>query len=250
MRRGLLYVALPLVLALLSFGNMIAFRMQNLLKPSWPDITTYGFYAGSAAIVILTVVAILLRRWWILVPALVLIVAAGFLPRAADFYAQSQQQAADQAAGADAEMQFQSDYLDRSDDVDDRIANKKPFTADEALAFLDFASHADLSWRSLPDHTPEAFTLVEQAIAGGILDPNMVTTTTPTADSPAVTLTVAFYDKRIRPSSPNTIEKHAWDVLQILIAKGADVSGPDATQLRADLAKTVVLGEGRYLSLK
>ena len=249
MRRNLPYVALPLIFAALSIANMIMFRLNNLLKPSWPDITMYGFYAGIAGVIVFTAAELLMRRWWILVPALVLVVVAGFLPRVADFYAQSQQQAAEQVAGADAEMQFQSDYLDRSDDVDDRIANKKPYTADEALAFLDFAADADLSWRSLPDHTPEAFTLVEQAIAGGILDPNGLVTP-PTADAPAVTVTLAFYDKRIRPSSPSTIEKHAWDVLQILIAKGADVSSPDATQLRADLAKTVVLGTGRYISLQ
>jgi hypothetical protein len=249
MRRNLLYVFLPLIVAVLSGANMIVFRLDNLLKPSWPAITMYGFYAGIAAVVVFAAMAIFIRRWWILVPALVLVAVAGFLPRAADFYAQSQQQAAEQVAGADAEMQFQSDYLDRSDDVDDRIGSKKPYTAEEALAFLDFAADADLSWRSLPDHTPELFTLVEQAIAGGILDPNALVTP-PTADSPAVTVTLAFYDKRIRPSSPGTIEKHAWDVLQILIAKGADVSSPDATQLRADLAKTVVLGTGRYISLQ
>ncbi len=256
MNRVVVYFLLPFVVAVASAINLVFFWLNDLLRPSWPLALTLAFWGAIAAILIFSGVAFgavsrtkRVRRW-LLVISLVVIVAAGFAPQVVDFFVEGQQQAEEQAAGADAEMQFQSDYLDRSDDVDDRIANKKPYTPDEALAFLDFAADADLSWRSLPDHTPEVFTLVEQAIAGGILDPNALTTSAPTADSPAVTVTLKFYDKRIRPSSPGTIEKHAWDVLQILIAKGADVSSPDAAQLRADLAKTVVLGTGRYISLK
>jgi hypothetical protein len=256
MNRVVVYFLLPFVVAAAGVINLIFFWLNNLMRPAWPALVSAAFYGAVVAILVFCGVAFSAAsrtrtvRRVLLAMSLIIIAAASFVPQGVDFIVKGQQQAEEQAAGADAEMQFQSDYLDRSDEVDDRIANRKPFTAEEALAFLDFAAHADLSWRSLPDHTPEAFSLVEQAIAGGILDPNLVTTTTPTADSPAVTLTVAFYDKRIRPSSPRTIEKHAWDVLQILIAKGADVSGPDATQLRADLAKTVVLGEGRYISLK
>ena len=40
------------------------------------------------------------------------------------------------------------------------------------------------------------------------------------------TVTAAFYDKRIRPSSPRTIAKHDWEVLQLLVTSGADVSSP------------------------
>ncbi|MEJ0013983.1 MAG: hypothetical protein WDM94_15515 [Bauldia sp.] len=255
MNRVVVYFLLPFVVAVASVISLILFWLNDLLRPSWPAPVSVAF--GGALIAILLACGVAFGavsrtrrvRRSLLAVALVVIVAAGFAPWVVDFFVRGQQQAAEQVAGADAEMQFQSDYLDRSDDVDDRIANKKPYTAQEALDFLDFAASADLSWRSLPDHTPEAFTLVEQAIAGGILDPNALVPP-PTADSPAVTVTVAFYDKRIRPSSPSTIEKHAWDVLQILVAKGADVSSPDATQLRADLAKTVVLGTGRYISLK
>jgi type II secretory pathway pseudopilin PulG len=256
MNRIVVYFLLPFVVAAASAINIVAFWLSNLLRPSWPMAVTTSIWASAVAILVFAGVAFgaasrtkRVRRS-LLALSLVVIVAAGFVPRAVDFYDQAQLQAQEQMAGADAEMEFQSAYLDRSDDVDQRIADKQPFTPDEALEFLDFAAHADLSWRSLPDHTPEAFALVEQAIEGGILDPNALTTTAPTADSPAVTVTLAYYDKAIRPASPRAIEKHAWDVLQILVAHGADVSSPDATQLRGDLARTVVLGEGRYISLK
>jgi len=250
MRRILIHVVLPLVVAVTSLANIVVFRLDNLLRPSWPTITTASIYAAAGVIVLFAILAVLRHRRWTLITALVVIVAAGFAPRVVDFFAVSEQEAQDQAEGADVEMEFQSAYLDRSDDVDQRIATKTPYTADETLDFLEFAADADLSYRSLPNHTPEAFALVEQAIAGGILDPNALTTTTPTADSPAVTVTLAFYDKRIRPVSPRAIAKHDWDVLQILVAHGADVSSPDAAGLRADLAKTVALGPGRILELK
>src|SRR5664279_4069608 len=205
MRRIFFHVVLPLLIGVTSLANIVIYRLDNLLRPSWPDLTTAFFYAAAAVVVILTAVAIWRLRGWLLALSMVLVIAAGFAPRVVDFFAVSQQQAKDQAEGADVEMEFQSAYLDRSDDVDERIAAKKAYTPEEALDFLDFAADADLSYRNLPDHTPEAFTLVEQAIAGGILDPNALTTTAPTADSPAVTITLAFYDKRIRPASPHTI---------------------------------------------
>lgn len=250
MRTIIVRYLLPLVIAIASAANVFFFWTENLLREAWPQETKVAFTAATAAIVVLTAVAIWRGRGWLMVLCLLLVVAAGFAPRFVDLYAVSQQQAKDQAEGADIEMEFQSTLLDKTGDVEDRIDAKKSFTADEALGLLEFAADADLSYRSLPDHTPEAAKLVEEAIEGGILDPNAITTTTPTADSPAVTVTVAFYDKRIRPTSPRTIEKHAWDVLQILVAHGADLTSPDAAAIKADLAKAVVLGPGRYLELK
>ena len=251
MRRIFFHVVLPLLVGVASIANIVVYRLDNLLRPSWPDLTTASFYAGSAAVVILTAFAIWRLRGWMLALSMVLVIAAGFAPRIVDFFAVSQQQAEEQAEGADLEMQFQSALQDRMDDVEDRIATKKPYTADETLDFLEFAADADLSFRSLPDHTQQAFELLEEAIAGGIVDPNALTTIEPIADSPAVTVTVAFYDKRVRPTSPKHIRKHDWDVIEILAAHGADVGAPDAAALKADLAKTVSIDPGgRTIELK
>ena len=70
------------------------------------------------------------------------------------------------------------------------------------------------------------------------------------SSEPAETVTLAFYEKDIQPGSPNTVDRHAWDLLQVLIAHGADVSSPDAARLRADLARKVVPGSGRYVQLR
>ena len=253
--RILLSLVLPLVLALLGLANIVAFRLQNLMREAWPTPVTFAIYAAALAeIVLAAIAAAVLRARWrghTLTGVLILIVAfaASFAPWVTDIVVTGQQIAEKQAAGADAEMQFQGDLLDRSGDVDDRIDAKKPYTATEALDLLGFAADADLTWESLPDHTPEAFSLVEQAIAGGILDPNALTTTTPTADSPAETITVAFYEQRIRQVSPRLIKKHDWDVLALLVAHGADLSGEGGAAVRADLSRKITIS-GRFISLQ
>jgi hypothetical protein len=256
MRRAIVYFVLPLIVAAASLYNLVAYRLQNLVRPSWPAEVTNAFYAAAGVIVVFTALAMLtakrgkgLRRT-VLAVSIVVVALAGFAPRVADVLVSSAEQAQQQAEGADAEMEFQSAYLDRSDDVEQRIEGKLPYTPDEALDLLEFAVDSDLTWRSLPDHSPEAFALVRQALDAGILDPNALTTSSPTADSPAVTVTLAFYDKRIRPTSPHTVEKHAWNLLRLLVQHGADTSSPDASALRADLARTVVPGEGRYIELR
>ena len=248
MRRAL-FILLPLIAAAAGVFNLVDFSLNNLMDPAPSDLTSAVWYAAFAVIVVFAVLPMVWRNVWLLVLSLLIVVAAGFSPRFADVYVETTKAAEEQVEGADVEMEFQSAYLERSDDVETRIAAKTLYTPAEALEFLEFAADGDLSWRSLSDHTPQTFALVEQAIAGGILDPNALMPT-PTADSPAVTVTLAFYDKRIKPASPRTIKRHDWDVLQILVAKGADVSMADAASLRADLARTVILGEGRFIELQ
>lgn len=256
MKRTLLYSLLALLVAVASLANIVSFRLENLLRPNFTPTLTAAVIGSVVVVLVLAVVAALaarlaraLTRRVALVLALLLIVAAGFVPRAVDLREQMAASAATQADNADVEMQFQGSLMDRTDDVEDRIAAGTPYSPADALALLEFAASADLSWRDLPDHTPEAFALVEQAIDGKVLDPNALVPGE-TADTPPRTLTLAFYDKWIRPGSPAAIRKHDWDVLQILVSKGADLSSPAAADMRADLAKTVVLGSGRFISLR
>jgi hypothetical protein len=120
----------------------------------------------------------------------------------------------------------------------------------EGFAFLEFAADSDLTWRSLPDHTPQAFALVEEALAEKILDPDALTTAAAVADSPAVTLTLLWYDRRIRPGSPRAFDRHDWAVLQMLVAANADLTADDAATLREDLAKIVIDDGGRFIGLE
>jgi type II secretory pathway pseudopilin PulG len=252
MNRVVVYFVLPFVVAAASVINVIVFWISNLLREDWAPIVKLSMVASIVVILVAAGAAFSVvgrgkaMRRTVLAIALVVMAAVGFVPRLLDFLDQQQRQGEQQAANADAEMQFQSDFLDRSDEVDDRIAQKRPFTTDEALAFLEFAAGADLTWRGLPDHTPEAFTLVKQSLDAGILDPNALTTNAPVAVSPTVTLTLAYYDKAIRPTMPRSVERHAWEIVKLLVDHGADISSPDAAQLREYIARTPV-GEGRFI---
>jgi hypothetical protein len=254
MRRILLAVILPLIVAGASLWNVVEFRLSNLLRPAWPEAVTLSLYGAVALIVVFLLLALTAARrgarlgWLRVVVAIVVMAAAGFLPRAVDLRVADVQRTKSQEEGADFEMEFQSDYLDRSDDLEARIAAKKKYGAEEALDLIHFAVESDLSYRSLPDHTPEAFDLVRQALDAGMLDPNALATP-PVADSPPRTVTLAFYEAEILPNSPHTIERHDWDMLQLLIAHGADTSGPGAARLRKDLALTPSATTGRYISL-
>jgi hypothetical protein len=249
--RILPYVILPLVAAAASLINLIAFALDQIMRPYWPQATTVAWYAAFAVIVAGVVLAMRQMeagRRLVLAVALVLVVAAGFLPRVADFFAVQEEIAEDQAEGADIEMDFQASLMEWRDAVATAAGSRTPWTAEEAMHFLDFAASSDLTWHSLPDHTPEAFALVNEALAAKVLDPNALITP-PVADSAPATLTLAWYEARIRPGAPNRIERGPWEVLQLLVAGGADLAADDAAPLREDLAKTVVPGEGRFISL-
>jgi hypothetical protein len=252
MNRVVVYFLLPFLVAAASIINVIVFWIGNLLREDLAPIVKLSMTGAIVVILLAAGVAFsvvgrskVVRRS-VLAVALVVMAVAGFVPRGLDFLDMQQRQLEVQSANADAEMEFQSAYLDRIDDIDDRIAQKHAFTPQEALDFLDFVAGADLSWRSLPDHTPEAFTLLQQVLDGGILDPNALTTNAPVADSPTVTVTLAYYDKAIRPTMPRAVERHAWDIIKALVDHGADISSPDAAQLREYITKTPT-GEGRYI---
>ena len=248
------YVVLPLVAATFSLLNLVHFALENLMRPSWPSLTSFAWYAAFAVIVASVVLAFRQMeegRRNLLVLALALVVAGGFLPRIADAFAVVEEQpAAEQAEVEVIESAFEISLREWREDVAARAAEGRPWTAEEGFAFLEFAAASDLSWQSLPDHSPDAFALVREALAANVLDPDALTTGAPVADSPAVTLTLLWYDRRIRPGSPQAIEKHPWELLQMLVAAGADLTADDAASLRADLAKTVVDGGGRFISLR
>lgn len=251
--RFVLYLAVPLVAAVASIANIVFFWLENLMDPAMPPLVHQSAWAAVAVIVLAFVAAAWAmrgRRAWVPVLAVVVMVVAGFVPRGVDMVLADQRQAAAQKDGAEAEMEFQMAFLEASDDVAERIDGKRAMSAEEGLALLEFAADSDLSWRSLPDHSREAFALVQQALDAGILDPDALTTGAPVADSGAITLILMFYEARIRPGAPSSIDKQAWQLLQMLLLKDPDLSAPDAEELRAVLEKTPVIGEGRFVRLE
>lgn len=247
MLRIVFAIVLPLAAAAAGAYFVIAFWLENLLNPRLPDAVTIAILAAGIGIVAFTVGAVLLAlraRWILAVLCMIVVVAAGMAPRFVYDRHLQQQALQKQADDAEAEMQFQATMLDDSDDIDRRADENDPMNGDEALAFVNFVAQADLSYRGLMDHTPEAYDLLRHAIDVGALDPNART-------SDGKTVTLAFYDKSIAPT-PRFVRVHDWEVLQILVTSGADLSKPEAADLRAALGKTVVRTDpsGRTLSLE
>ena len=252
MNRITFYLVLPALIGAASIVNVLAFTVNRFFSGS--GLIVIDVVGLVAVLVVLGAFAVAIRgmragRWLRLIAALIVIVAAGFAPRLVEAYVNEQQRLADQVVGADVEMQFQSALLTRGEDIDKRAAAGTPYPPAEAMAFLEFAADADLSGRGLLDHTPEALDLVSQAIDDKVLDPNALVLP-PVADTAPKTLTLAFYDKRIRPAGPARIARHDWDVLKVLVAGGADLSAADAAPLRADLARAVAPGTGPFIVLQ
>ena len=273
------YVVVPLVAAAASLLNLVHFGLVNMFRPAWPLAVTLAWYAAFVLIVAGVVVAfreVEKGRRGVLIAALAVVLAAGFLPRVMMLLAAPPLEtvavepaaepevadAPDPESGPDAEPDAgaQPDVAtpalpsvfppsDWAADIAARAESNQPYDAEQGLAFLDHAAGLDLDNAAIDAHTAETFPLVEEALAANVLDPDALTTGAAVADSAAATLTVLWYDRRIRPGSPTAIDRNAWALLQMLVASGADIAGDDAAELRADLAKIVEPGEGRFIAL-
>lgn len=266
------YVVVPLVAAAASLINLVHFGLVNMFRPAWPPPTTLAWYAAFVIIVVGVVIAfreVERGRRGVLIAALAVILAAGFLPRIVDPLVTPPMEtvaveppAAEPAPAAEPETAPEAEPTpvppalpsifppsDWGTDIAARAESSRPYDAEQGLEFLDHAAGQDLDNASIDAHTAETFPLVEQALAANVLDPDALTTGAAVADSAAATLTVLWYDRRIRPGSPTAIDRNAWALLEMLVASGADIAGDDAAELRADLAKIVEPGEGRFIAL-
>jgi hypothetical protein len=245
MKRILIRIALQLIAAAAGIFNILHFMLSNLLAPSYA-VTDAAMY-GAAGLIVLVTLAVLagavtnvLRTPW-LVAALALTLSAGFVPRIADAGRRYQAARAQQIESQHIETKFLSDLAARKRDVEARIAERRPYTAEEALALIEFANDADLSYRSLPDYTGIAFALLEQALKASIVDPNGRLRGERFKDLSGESLVTYFYKRYIVPGKrANAIRVREWDLLQLLVRNGADLSEPAAAELKADLGKTVV----------
>ena len=124
-------------------------------------------------------------------------------------------------------------------ELPERIAARKPFTPREAEKFLDFVQGADLSYRLMPDHSPQAFPLLKQAMDEKIFDPNARIKGPRPVDVAEEPLFVQYYKFYLQSGAtmptPHVRERD-WTIFQMLIAGGANLDDPTAALLR-DKAK-------------
>jgi hypothetical protein len=210
-------------------------------------VTEWALILSALAIVGLTIAAAPMTarphriRWLSAIMAATLL--AGLVPWAAD----AARHYADVQADLRESRRIEAEFLDKlaaqRREVAARIAEKRPFTPEQAFDFLWFVSGSDLSYRSLPDYSADALALLQQALDGKIIDPNGRVTAGPYPRLNGLPLFLYFYRSWVKPGiDANALRIKEWDLLMTIVRAGADLSLPEADALNADLRKTPVPG--------
>lgn len=246
-------VGLLLVAAVASAFNIVWLRLEHLMDPRWQ--LDSQLLIALIAIAVVTVTGLVLTfklaapKPWVFA-ATALIVVAGLVPRAIDAYDKSQARAEQAVADRVFEAKLLSEIETRKQDVEARIAARRPYTPDEAEAFIEFVRQSNLTYRGRADHSAVAMALLQRALQGKVFDPNAPVKNRFKAGAPPLPLFLAFY-RMIRQAPERPVETREWKILLLLTGHGADLSLPGAEPVAADLGKTATpVFNGVYLDLK
>ena len=239
---------------LASAFNVVSLRLEHLMDPRWGARDTQ-LYIALIVIAVVTVVGLVLAfklaapKPWVFAAA-ALIIAAGFVPRAIYAYDQSQANAAQAVANRAYEAKLLADLDARKQDVEARIAARRPYAGEEAEEFIELVRHANLTYMSLPDRSAIAMALMARALQGKVFDPNVPVKNRFKAGAPPLPLFVAFH-RTIRQAPERPVETREWKILLLMTGNSADLSLPGADAVAADLRKTATPAfDGLYLELK
>jgi hypothetical protein len=181
---------------------------------------------------------------WIYRAALAVMLIAGIGPFVADRQLTKIEVANRQAAAAAERQALEAKYQSQFDayrkDVAERVAAKTPFTPREAQTLLDFVQGSDLGSRSLPDHSPDTFALLKQAIDGNVFDPNARVKGPRAIDVAEEPLFVGYYKFYLQSGltmPQKRVRERDWKLFQILIAGGADLDDPAAAVLKDNVKR-------------
>jgi hypothetical protein len=253
MTRTAIVIVIQLAAAAFSLLNVAHLKLVNLMAPSH-QATDVAVSATLGAIFVLSIAGPLAaargKHW--LTAAVVATLVAGFVPRIVDAVVRHGDIVARRAEDRRIEAEFLGELASRKADVAARVADRRPYTPDEALDFVWFVDHADLSYRSLADHTNDAFALLLQALDHKIVDPNGRVQGGPIEKFRGAPLFLYFYESRIRPSvRVHAVNVKEWKLLQLLVDNGADLTLAEAVPLVEDLKKTPVPGASeRFMRLQ
>ncbi len=249
-------VVLLLAAAASVFSAILVF-LGNIMTPGAARLDRMVLIA-VIAIVPITIGALLLAfkfhraaagRW--LAAAAVLVVAIGLVPQIADWQWKAERAAAQKEEHLRYHARFLVNLEIRKQDVDTRIAARRPYTGAEAEAFVEFVRHSNLRTISNgPDHTAVAMALLQSALEAKILDPNVPVRNRFIGNAPPVPMFLQYH-KLIRQRPQDSVETRDWNILLLLVANGADMRVPETGALAADLRKKATpLYGGIYLDLK
>ena len=251
------FSAVVLVIAAVAAGgSLLLIKIGNMMTPgAGPDdrlmLAALGAIVVSAGAGL--VLAFRLRpaaSAFSTAAAIALMAGAAFVPHAADWDAKATRGAKIAADQRAQQAKFLGDLQAREQDIEARIAARRPYTPEEAAAFLAFVRRSNLSYVSGPDHMPVAMALLQRALEAKILDPNAPVMDWVMPPIGRVPLYLRLH-RELRQQPDGSVLTQDWNILLLLIASGADLSIPLAAPVAADLRKTAMPEhKGLYLRLR
>src|SRR5262249_38371840 len=147
--------------AVVSIANVIFFQLENLLRPMTPAVEKAISFSIGALIVIAAAALVVVWRFnspkWSAIVATVLLLAIGMAPRVVDSAEKREAMALRAAEDLKIDLTTKAEIEMRTQDLEARIASKRPFTPVEAQSFVQFVGSSDLSHRRLPDYSSVTF---------------------------------------------------------------------------------------------
>ncbi|TPQ38919.1 hypothetical protein C2U70_07905 [Bradyrhizobium guangdongense] len=250
-------LVLQLLVASASVFNVIRFRLDNLLVERGAEFDRLalaglaGAALSTAAVLVLCwrVTALSLPRAGLALVLIGLTALSGVAPGMIESRIRAGEHATREVEHQQREDAFARELAQWTAEIDRRTAMAQPLEPAQAWSFVDCIASAGYRDQGANPPSAQALELMRRALAAGLIDVNAAVQGRRPADRAPRPLFLQFYAERVAPVR-NVLARQDWEIMRLLAAGGADLALPDAAPLVADLAKTVVPGPSRFVSLK
>lgn len=177
-----LLIALQIIAAAIGFFGLASFYGKHLLGPALPEAATIALRASFILIVVLTfcVIGVLLWKRELAANAVVIAVVAamaatalaGYTPSLVNENAASRSQRATTSEFRNRESEYLAAFARRKQEIESHLRDHEPLAPDDAIEVLMLFRQGDFRNFGFADHTPPNLTLLREALAEKIIDPN------------------------------------------------------------------------------
>lgn len=257
MRRAGVILAQSLT-ALLGVAGVCFSLLAEIMGPSFTAADRARLLALIAIVLITAAVVIAeLKRRPVplaaLAAAMILTLAAGAWPnyvydnekREARVRSETQRRA--EAAAADAKAFARVEA--RTRDVESRLAERRSYDGQDALAFVNEVAYVDLKYLGMPDRSETMRALLKRALDAKLLDPNVPVKGPRPVDVNLEPLFLHYYRANIRPYPNAEIRSRDWDTFKLLVASGSDLTLAGGHPIAEDLQKPLKADQFGRLTL-
>lgn len=177
-----LLITLQIIAAAIGLFGLASFYMKHLLDPAVPEAATIALRASFILIIVLTlfVIGVLLWKRELTADAVVIAAVAataatalaGYTPSLVDENATLRSQRETASEYRNREGEYLAEFARRKQELESHLRDHQPLAPDDAIEVLMFFTQGDFRNFGLADHTPSNLTLLREALAEKIIDPN------------------------------------------------------------------------------